>query len=134
MKFKFMLIAAAAGAAWAAPAAFAENCWYAESSRQPHHVILTPNTDVCYGTEVQLVTQGDEVANLTAELGEAPIVTISLKCREGYEFVAENYALTSRTSYFPYPSGCTAKNFARVSTVNFLPSQIAGKLKIRLKE
>jgi hypothetical protein len=121
------------GAIWSAPMAAADNCWYSESVRNPHNVILTPNTEECFGTEIQLVTQGDEIATLTTALGEPPIVTLTLKCRDGSELRVENYALVDRTTYFPYPSGCEAKNFARVSTINFLPTQIVGKLKIRLR-
>ena len=116
-----------------APAASAQvgNCWMAESERAPHHVILTPNETPCAGDEIQLVTQGDEIANLTTLLGTAPLVTITMKCANGTELREENYPLTQRTTYFSFP-GCQAKNFARVSTMNFLPSQIVGKLKIRL--
>jgi|688.fasta_scaffold811467_1 hypothetical protein len=116
-----------------APAATAQtsNCWLSEAERNPAHIILTANEEGCTGNEIQLVTQGSEVANLTAAIGTTPLITITLKCRDNTELRIENYPLVDRTSYFPKP-GCAVKNFARVSMMNFKPSDIVGKLKIRL--
>jgi hypothetical protein len=138
MKLKSVVISASAAMVCGAPVMLAPtasaqvgNCWLSESERQPAHVILVPNELPCSGNQIQLVTQGDEVANLTNLLGTAPLVTITMKCADGTELREVNYPLTTRTSYFSKP-GCAAKNFARVSAMNFKPSDIVGKLKIRL--